>query len=244
MERPTAAPSDDPSPPTLEATPAVGLPRAPAREDLDRAIHGRTAFGQAQGTLAQLSGGTVQRAGLVLLHFGGQLGLPSAEAAATFFLACSQYGQDDKPTRDLIGEMTAAAAPTSDRRRRQTVSHHTGQRHRVTVSRQLRPAGASLLDGGAGVAVQGELDMASAPLLAAAIEKHRRSAGEDGDLVLDLHQLTFCDVVGFHALAAAHRRVEEGGGRVFVVPPAELSPRRLLHLAVARGWMPAEFARA
>jgi anti-anti-sigma factor len=228
-------PDDDPS----SATPDDrGLATRP-QQQFDSVLAARSLFRQAQGALAQRSGGSLARAGHVLLHFGAELELPDAEAAAAFFLACTAPGQADPRTQQLIARITAAAAPPSTRHG----DHAPGAANREHASAdQVRHAAhTDLLSNGLGVGVHGDLDLASAPHLAAAIEEYGLCAAAGDSVVFDLHDLTFCDVSGVRALADAHASVTSNGGRVYVVPPAAGSPHRMLQLAVSRGWLTEEF---
>ena len=62
------------------------------------------------------------------------------------------------------------------------------------------------------VAVAGELDIASAPMLKDAIERAQKDDADD--LVVDLRDLEFMDVSGLRVLIRAHQRAEEAGGRL------------------------------
>jgi anti-anti-sigma factor len=62
------------------------------------------------------------------------------------------------------------------------------------------------------VALTGELDVATAPVLGSRLE----TLGRDGHgrLVIDVSALTFCDCSGLGTLVRAHRRAARGGGWV------------------------------
>ena len=60
-------------------------------------------------------------------------------------------------------------------------------------------------DGRAVVVIRGELDLATAPDLEAALPE-RLDAGQD--VVVDLRELEFMDSTGLRVLVAAHARVE------------------------------------
>jgi anti-sigma B factor antagonist len=82
------------------------------------------------------------------------------------------------------------------------------------------PAGFSISisdrDGRAVVVIRGELDLATAPDLEAAIT----SRLDDGqDVVVDLRELEFMDSTGLRVLVAAHGRVEGTEQRFLIVRP-------------------------
>jgi ABC-type transporter Mla MlaB component len=91
--------------------------------------------------------------------------------------------------------------------------------------------------------VSGELTMVTATLLDA--ELAHLYGPDDGtpdlqDLLVDLTDVTFLDVMGLASL----RRVQERAvrqGRVRLGLPASTRPRRLLTLAVDSGWIPDVF---
>jgi anti-anti-sigma factor len=63
------------------------------------------------------------------------------------------------------------------------------------------------------IALAGELDMATVPIL-----DHQLTASErDGAIVLDLRDLGFIDSSGLHALVRAYGRSEQNGHRLLVV---------------------------
>jgi anti-sigma B factor antagonist len=71
-------------------------------------------------------------------------------------------------------------------------------------------------DGRAVVVIRGELDLATAPDLEAAI-KSRLDDGQD--VVVDLRELEFMDSTGLRVLVAAHGRVEGTEQRFLIVRP-------------------------
>ena len=77
------------------------------------------------------------------------------------------------------------------------------------------------------LAVTGELDMATAPQLAAAIAARERAYGEPP--VLDLSGLGFMDVAGMRVLLDAARRARRAGTHLVVFNP-QPSIRRLFAL--------------
>jgi anti-anti-sigma factor len=71
-------------------------------------------------------------------------------------------------------------------------------------------------EGRAVVVIRGELDLATAPDLDAALTE-RLEAGQD--VVVDLRELEFMDSTGLRALVASHARVEDKGPSFVVVRP-------------------------
>jgi STAS domain len=198
-------------------------------------------WSQAQGFLAEAAGCTPEQAGRALQHFGEQLLLPSHAAMASFFLACATEPDDDADTQSLISRIVAYAGLDPDPR--QQGQAQPPRAAHVEPSPYLPPR-ATHVGPGLGVAFHGDLDIAGAPLLAAALNELLRTAGPDSPVVLDLHEMTFCDVVGIRALSDAHSRLTEGSGRSLDIHrPRRLSPHRMLHLAVGWGWLPPAFIR-
>jgi len=69
------------------------------------------------------------------------------------------------------------------------------------------------------IAVSGELDMATAPQLAAAIEQAARRG--QNEIVLDLSGLRFCDSSGLSVFVRAHRDLQTAGGGLTLGNPSE-----------------------
>ena len=65
------------------------------------------------------------------------------------------------------------------------------------------------------LAVRGELDLASSPLLRDALE--RASAAGAGLVIIDLRELTFMDSTGLSVLVKAHRQALDAGHRLALV---------------------------
>jgi anti-sigma B factor antagonist len=77
------------------------------------------------------------------------------------------------------------------------------------------------------LALRGELDLASAPILEARL---RAADVEDhSDVALDLTDLSFVDATGLKVILNAHRRAAWRGGRVILLNPSS-DIRRLLSL--------------
>lgn len=87
---------------------------------------------------------------------------------------------------------------------------------------------------GSGVVVvelTGELDIATAPGLSAALSEMQVWSARPGLLVvLDLSRLDFCDISGLNAMTAAGRRLAELGSRLALLAP-QRSFMRLLKAA-------------
>jgi anti-anti-sigma factor len=84
-------------------------------------------------------------------------------------------------------------------------------------------------DGRAVVVIRGELDLATAPDLDAALNE-RLDAGQD--VVVDLRELEFMDSTGLRVLVAAHTRVEGTEQSFLIVRPRPGAPiERILAVA-------------
>jgi anti-sigma B factor antagonist len=90
----------------------------------------------------------------------------------------------------------------------------------------LRVVGASTPEGVL-LALQGELDLASAPVLEARLRA--ADVEEHSDVALDLTELRFVDATGLKVILGAHRRAAWRGGRVKLLNPSS-DIRRLLSL--------------
>jgi anti-sigma B factor antagonist len=75
------------------------------------------------------------------------------------------------------------------------------------------------------VAVSGELDLATAGQLWAALAAEL--ARRDAPLVLDLAELSFCDSAGLAVFVKAHTTLEERGRRLVLARPAPMVARVL-----------------
>jgi anti-sigma B factor antagonist len=87
----------------------------------------------------------------------------------------------------------------------------------------------------------GELDLATAPALDAALDGAFEAAGA-GHVVLDLRELEFIDSSGLRSLLTARRRSEEAGSR-FSLVAGHRGLERTLEIAGVRQvftWTPAE----
>jgi len=77
--------------------------------------------------------------------------------------------------------------------------------------------------GGADLRLLGELDLATAPVLAHLLEAQIDSGHLE--VGLDLAELVFCDLRGLHALLQGRRRLVEVGGRLTLARPRPLLTR-------------------
>lgn len=75
-------------------------------------------------------------------------------------------------------------------------------------------------DGVAIVQVGGELDLGTAPQLLTSISELIDSGSHR--VVLDLHELTFCDSAGLSALVRIRKRVEQVDGALILTRPAPI----------------------
>jgi len=83
-------------------------------------------------------------------------------------------------------------------------------------------------DGRAHIAVRGELDLATAPELEAAV----LARVDDADLVVDLRELVFMDSSGVRVLVLGHTRARDAGRRfAIVVPPEGSAVARILQVS-------------
>jgi anti-anti-sigma factor len=87
-------------------------------------------------------------------------------------------------------------------------------------------------DDGCILAITGELDIAYAGVLSAAVG---RALDQHGSVSLDLSGLTFLDAAGIGAIARTQRYADASGGR-FTLQGASGMPERMLRLC-GFGWM-------
>ena len=69
--------------------------------------------------------------------------------------------------------------------------------------------------GQAHVLLMGDLDLATAPLLASRL----RDIDPDCDLVIDIALLTFCDSTGLGVFVAEHKRLQANGHKLTIYAP-------------------------
>jgi anti-anti-sigma factor len=97
----------------------------------------------------------------------------------------------------------------------------------------LQPAELSLKSSTSGgactITLAGELDMATASRLEAAV----REALADGatEVLLDMSEVTFTDSSGLRAVLRARRALEQGGGDFFLVPSKGGDQHHLFHVS-------------
>lgn len=86
------------------------------------------------------------------------------------------------------------------------------------------------------VGLVGELDLATAGVVAVMVEQ--QIAARQLEVCIDLSELMFCDVRGLRALVQAHRELATAGGRLTLSNPRPLLMRtaRLVGVAVELGW--------
>lgn len=235
--------------------------------DLTGSVQARLSFRQAQGLLAGLCGCTEQRAAQALLSTAARHGIASAHIGAQFLAALESdpatRSEADRDHEDLVINLIEAAVLPPDGRGLQRSAPPTAQpESRPDVGQaSTRPArgDAKPLNGPAalpflviyteresGLIVEGELDLATAPQLQAAVTKFgwpaRTPDHDSPSLQLDLNAVTFIDISGAHALNNVHAHVAAQGGQLHVTPPAGRGPRRLLQYAVDSGWLAPLFA--
>ena len=89
--------------------------------------------------------------------------------------------------------------------------------------------------GGTAITVIGELDMASAPRLDAALDQ---AIGSDGEVALDMRACSFVDSSGIATIAKGARRLHDDG-RVLKVEGAQTRVRGIFELAglLSEGWI-------
>jgi anti-anti-sigma factor len=79
------------------------------------------------------------------------------------------------------------------------------------------------------IALEGELDMASAASLEAAVE-HALDGATD-ELVLDMRGVTFTDSCGLRAILRGRRVWEDSGGSFFLIRSEQGEQHRLFHVS-------------
>lgn len=83
-------------------------------------------------------------------------------------------------------------------------------------------------DHGHGLALEGELDLATVPILMESLEASERE--DESVVALDLTELSFLDASGLKAILNAHRRAIRRGERGLVLLNPSHDIRRLLEL--------------
>jgi anti-anti-sigma factor len=225
-------------PPLTPAVPAgVGSPSVPVDtravqsanhlnlERLSAVLDGRQLFHRAQGMLAETAGCTMRRAGQVLLQRGAQLGLQTAAGVAGYFLINAANASGDPHSRAAIARFAALAAGSDP-------DH---------VDTRATPPFATLIATGRTLKIRGELDIATAPLLAAAFADRSPANRRGSSFFLELSDLTFLDVAGLRALAAIETQISNDGERLQVDLPTSSATKWMLRFAVTHDWISAVF---
>lgn len=224
-----------------------------------RSLRDRLTFSHARELLVGLTGCTRERATSSLQLAAVALGIEDADLARRFLYGLEDRGDDDTGTL-VVSLASAAQTAAADPYGANTDSPNTdsagelslpwaveaGPRASAGTGDPHEPA--TPADAHVVVAVQGELDIATAVQLEAAVES-TRPAGPDGsedggDLLLSLHGVTFVDLAGADGLASVHAAVLARGMSLRVTPPAAAGPRRLLLLATQRAWLAPVFTPA
>jgi anti-anti-sigma factor len=156
-------------------------------------------------------------------------GCTPARAGEVLLQIGAQLGFD---SADGVAEFFLASAATDP----------TGPDTLVFARRATADGFATLIAGGRGLVVRGELDIATAPLLAAAFIDHEVAAAPGHTMLLDLHDLRFIDVTGVRALAEIHTRAGRMGVHLRVSPPLHPFTGWTLQFAVQLGWLPPLFS--
>jgi anti-anti-sigma factor len=91
----------------------------------------------------------------------------------------------------------------------------------------LPPPFTCVADAAGGIAVTGELDLATAPELDLAIAE---AGGRSSSVVVDLRGLTFIDSAGVHSLTAGADAADGHAGHTFRVVPGPERVQRVLRL--------------
>ena len=103
----------------------------------------------------------------------------------------------------------------------------------------------TVADGRRRVAVGGELDLATTPLLDAAVAEALRVGSAvppaPSRFLLDLADVSFLDVSAVAALDRIEELVRRRGEKLSVVAPVAAGPRRLLLFAVVAEWLSPAF---
>ncbi len=224
-----------------------------------RSLRDRLTFSHARELLVGLTGCTRERATSSLQLAAVALGIGDADLARRFLHGLEDRGDDDTGTL-VVSLASAAQTAAADPYGANTDSANTdsagglslpwaveaGPRASAGTGDPHEPA--TPADAHVVVAVQGELDIATAVQLEAAVESTRPAgpggSEEGGDVLLSLHGVTFVDLAGADGLASVHAAVLARGMSLRVTPPAAAGPRRLLLLATQRAWLAPVFTPA
>jgi len=233
---------------------AVALAPDHVATDPVRSLQDRLTFSHARELLVGLTGCTRERATSSLQRAAVALGIEDADLARRFLQGLEDRGDDDTGTL-VVSLASAAQTATADPNGANTDSAgglslpwavEAGPRASAGTGDPHEPA--TPADAHVVVAVQGELDIATAVQLEAAVESTRPAGpggSEDGgDVLLSLQGVTFVDLAGADGLASVHAAVLARGMSLRVTPPAAAGPRRLLLLATQRAWLAPVFTPA
>lgn len=213
----------------LEAIPAFEpstlrpLPVA-ARGRFDLRLEENRTYRRAQGMLAEMAHCSLQSAGEALLQIGAQLGADTANGAANLFVRHAADAARSSGSQVAVGRFTTAAA------------------HADRAEGLVPSVVATLVEDERGLEVRGELDIATAPVVAAAFADRRPGSAHGGRFLLDLRGVTFLDVHGVRALSDIDTQISATGHHLHVDPPLSAEAERILRLAVSLGWLAPLFA--
>ena len=112
------------------------------------------------------------------------------------------------------------------------------------VGHLARQWSATLVDDGRALAICGELDAHTGPLLAAEFARRPSDSFDTGVFTLVLTGLSFVDVRGLRALSDIADVVSGAGRRLLFEPTSAEGAARPLRWAVALGWLPRHFLAA
>lgn len=214
---------------------AAGSPSAgPAEDEAHRAAPLPSAqILPAQALLVGLTGCPADCAAEALGRIADNLGVSVASVAGRLLHNAASSGAD-ADAFVARAERTALAASL--------------QRRRSAGAQPMPPASAVPIVSGdlRGVTVTGEIDLATSWLLDRAVEASCPPVAETEPcpryiFLLNLAAVTFLDASGLRAFTGAQDRAEASGYELRVATPMAAGPRRLLHLAVDRNWLPAVY---
>jgi anti-anti-sigma regulatory factor len=183
---------------------------------------------QAQAVLVGLTGCPPDSAAEALRRVAEVLHVPPASLAHRLLHSVDSPDHDAKRLLASVGRTALAAA--LEHSRAISADHMPPARAVPIVSGDVR-----------GVIVTGEIDIATTALLDGAVLESCSAAGtrrrSRSVFLLNLADVTFLDARALTALAKAQEQAEASGYRVRAAPPIAPGPRRVLQLAVDRGWL-------
>lgn len=215
--------------------------------DLFGSLQDRLLFRQAQGLLAGLCGCSERRAAHALLSTAARHGVAGGDIGAWFLAALDsdplqqpRVDGDGDAEKLVISVVEAALSPYGGLPS-QRGSPPADQPDLLRCHLVVMPDERAWW-----LVVEGELDLASGPSLAAVVTELCRVAPSSADvhprLLLDLSAVTFIDVCGVRALNDLHAHLSGLGGVLDITPPVGRGPGRLLRYAVRAGWLAPGFA--